>query len=589
MTALSIEERYVAVAAAALERVAAAVDPERALVLAICDADGRPSDLLVRDQEGRLALLAGVPEEARPQLGGIVALASAGEGETSTSGSGVIEADWPPDEEHVAIGSLQRAIVERAPIPLLLADGNGTILHASAFSHDLGYRAGEVVGDSMLDYVHPIDRDRFADVHARLVRGERPSAAIELRWRRRDGGYSNVDARMRATGSIEPELAGGVVVGLRSLQRPWSGLGDVVAAANRHRILADASGSGVAIISGAEATLGSVLDANAPFGRIMGATTGQLVGTRLASLVVEGDANRIQEALTSIAKVGGQRMLEVKLSGAQVVDRLAEITIKPESEDGERSELIVRVRDVTDELRLVGELTRTVDRLERSNHELAEFARITAHDLGAPLLAVSRLIDLISGGGADPEFPATLDAIRSAIGRMQAMVDGVMGYTESLESTPDRAPFNLGEALQRVLDALAVEITESGASVTHGELPTVHGDQHQLGRVLQNLISNALKFGGDEPPKVRVDAHRGRGVWRISVSDEGPGIPEDKRGRIFELFARSEGSVAGRGIGLATCRRIIEVHGGRIWVESNEPHGSVFNFTLPNEPTVASA
>jgi signal transduction histidine kinase len=172
---------------------------------------------------------------------------------------------------------------------------------------------------------------------------------------------------------------------------------------------------------------------------------------------------------------------------------------------------------------------------------------------------------------------------------MHAMVDGVMGYTESLETAPMRAVVNLDDALQRAIDALSQEITDGGAVVTHGKLPTIHGDEHQLERVFQNLIANALKFGGDEPPRVHVDAQREQGAWQISVSDEGVGIPEEDRDRIFELFSRGGESTGGRGIGLATCRRIIETHGGRIWVEPNHPRGSTFSFTLPNEPTVASA
>ena len=125
--------------------------------------------------------------------------------------------------------------------------------------------------------------------------------------------------------------------------------------------------------------------------------------------------------------------------------------------------------------------------------------------------------------------------------------------------------------------------------ITRGKLPTVHGDEHQLERVFLNLIANALKFGGDEPPRVHVDAHREPGAWRISVTDHGVGIPEAERGTIFELFSRGADSTAGRGIGLATCRRVIELHGGRIWVEPNDPHGATFNFTLPTEPKVAGA
>ncbi len=142
------------------------------------------------------------------------------------------------------------------------------------------------------------------------------------------------------------------------------------------------------------------------------------------------------------------------------------------------------MRDVTEQLRLVTELSRAVDGLELANHELAQFARITAHELSLPLVALSRLVDPISDRGADPAFTATLDAIRSAIGRVHTMADGVMGYAECLETTPERTPVNLEDAVRRMLDVLAEEIGRREAVVTRGSLPTVHGNEQQLERVL---------------------------------------------------------------------------------------------------------
>jgi PAS domain S-box-containing protein len=483
---------------------------------------------------------------------------------------------------------LLRSIVERAPVGLLVVDRVGAISYAASVGDEFGYSPAGLVGRRLVEFVHSADHDRLSNALLLVARGERPSATIEVRFRRGDGGYVGVEALLRSMGDSDDELAGAVVLGLRVLSRPWAGMGEMVAATHRQRVLADASDCGVAIVSGEQGTRGAVLDANAPFGRIMGATTGQLVGSRLSSLVAEADGVRLQEALDAIAEGGDQRVLEVRLSHRLAAERLAEVTIKPESADARRRELIVRVRDITDQLRLVSELSRAVDQLEQSNRELAEFARITAHDLSAPLLAVSRLIDLISAGGADPEFPATLDAIRSAIGRMQAMVDGVMGYTESLEAAPTRSPINLQDILARVLDSLAAQIADAGAVITHGELPTVHGDEHQLERVLQNLISNAIKFGADAPPRIHIDSQRLPNAWQITVSDEGIGIPETDQTRIFELFARGQGGQTGRGIGLATVRRIIELHGGHIWAAPNHPQGTTFTFTLPTEPTLAT-
>jgi signal transduction histidine kinase len=247
---------------------------------------------------------------------------------------------------------------------------------------------------------------------------------------------------------------------------------------------------------------------------------------------------------------------------------------------------VVRLRDTTEHAGLVAELSRTVERLERSNEELAGLAHITAHDLAAPLRAVSGLLDLLPQPDTSPDTSLTFDAIRAAIARMQAMVAGITGYVQARSDEPTRALVDLNELVARVGDTFHADIEERGASLVSDELPTVFGDEHQLERVFLNLVSNALKYSVDRPPDITVSAHREPGAWRISVADHGVGVEDTDRDRIFELFARGERG-SGSGIGLATCMRVVEFHGGRIWVEPNEPTGAVFNFTVPDEPTVA--
>jgi PAS domain S-box-containing protein len=582
VTAGATEGQIVAVAAA-LERLVSALPSRRAVVMAICDAAGRPDDLLVRDRQGRMAALPGVPDHRRRELTGIADLAT-GQLESTRREPGEspqpAEAEGPADRDALVL-----AIAEHSPLPLLLADRDGIVRFASAFMDEFGYAPGELVGDRLLDYVHPDGRERLAHVQERLALGERATAAIDIRWRRRDGSYSGVEATMRRVGDPQGSLAGGVVMGLRPLPGPCAAPADMVATAHRHRVLADASDCGVAIVSAAEDSLGVVLDSTARLGRIVGATPGQLVGTTLTSLVTDRDVSRLRVALMSTRTRGRPCQLQVSLNEALGRGRWAEIAIRPDAAGSEPSELIVRVRDITEQLRLVSELSRTVERLEQTNHELAEFARITAHDLSAPLLAISRLVDLISARGEDSGDSATLGAIRNGINRMRAMVDGVMGYAQSVESTPTRGTVNLEEVVRRVLQTLSAEIASRNALVTLGELPTVSGDEPQLERVLLNLIANALKYSGIGPPRVRVDAQHEHDAFLISVSDEGIGVPQVDRTRIFELFAHSELASAGRGIGLATSRRIVELHGGQIWVEPNDRRGSTFYFTLPGEPS----
>jgi PAS domain S-box-containing protein len=574
-----IDSHAVSVAAGALRRIADLLPADRLLVLAISDPTGAVTDLVVRNPDGRLAVVAGVPEDRRPDLAQLVAVA-AGEIELETAPHG-----GPGGGEDV-----YRTVAEESPLPLMLLDREGVIAYASpSVVYDLGWSRAELVGHALLDFVHADDSKRAAHMLSRAAGRPRWGTAMTLRWRRRRGGYVAVEAAIRAVERYSGDLPGVAVLGLRTSPVQWSGLGEIVLAEQRQRTLSDGADAGMAIVSGSEAALGAVLEANAPLGRILGTTTGQLTGLPLTSLVADADADRVRDTLRRVVASGEPNQLDVTVVPSLGRHRLVLMTIAPVPHDDQSDrELIVRVRDMTEQQGLVAELTKTVDRLERSNEELAGLARITAHDLAAPLRALSGLIDLLPQGDANADTLLTLDAIRSAINRMQSMVGGVIGYVQVGSDRPARTPVDVNELVARVRETLETDILERRSVITAEELPTLYGDETQLERVLQNLISNALKYSPQDSPQVRVSAHRESGAWRISVSDQGIGVDEADRERIFDLFERV-GTEAGSGIGLATCRRIVELHGGRIWVEKNEPSGAIFNFTIPDEPTVTGA
>lgn len=167
--------------------------------------------------------------------------------------------------------------------------------------------------------------------------------------------------------------------------------------------------------------------------------------------------------------------------------------------------------------------------------------------------------------------------------RMQGLISDLLAYSRvgSRGGTAERV--ELEEVMARTVDVLRSAIEESGATVTHDPLPAVYADPVQIGQVLQNLVGNALKFRGQAPPHVHVAAERQGGEWVISVADNGIGIAPEYLQRIFVIFQRlhTRTEYEGTGIGLAICKKIVERHGGRIWVESRPGHGSTFYFTLP--------
>lgn len=224
--------------------------------------------------------------------------------------------------------------------------------------------------------------------------------------------------------------------------------------------------------------------------------------------------------------------------------------------------------------------------LQRKNEELRQFAGIIAHDLREPLTAAHgfcELLQLKHGGRLDADAAQTIRDIIAAANRMQALIDGLLRYARLDRQALPTAPVNCSDVLAQAIDNLRAAIGASGTSVTYDALPVVHGDETQLMELFQNLIANAIRYRGAEPSRIHVTAERGRGIWTFSVQDNGIGIRNEDQERVFEIFAQAHPSPenAGLGLGLAICKKIVERHGGRIWVASEPEMGSTFAFTIP--------
>jgi light-regulated signal transduction histidine kinase (bacteriophytochrome)/uncharacterized protein YjbJ (UPF0337 family) len=224
--------------------------------------------------------------------------------------------------------------------------------------------------------------------------------------------------------------------------------------------------------------------------------------------------------------------------------------------------------------------------LQHSNEELQQFGYIVSHDLTEPLRTVTNYLQLLAqryqgklDAAADEYIAFAVDGAQ----HMQKLIRALRAYTQVGGSADVVCTAVDCEALLvRTLHSLAIAIQETGADVTHDPLPTVRGDTYQLGLVLQNLIGNALKFRGNAAPRIHISAQREARGWRFVVRDNGIGIAPEHGERIFQVFQRlhTRREYPGMGIGLAICKKIIEHHGGRIWVESTPGQGSVFVFTI---------
>lgn len=251
-------------------------------------------------------------------------------------------------------------------------------------------------------------------------------------------------------------------------------------------------------------------------------------------------------------------------------------------------------QDITARKQAEKELDQALMDLERSNKALEHYAYIVSHDLQEPLRMVSSYLQLLQRryeGQLDEDAD---DFIGFAVGgahRMRAMINGLLDYSRVGTRSEPFQSTDCGAALDHALANLEIAIEESEAQITHDDLPTVMADETQLVQLFQNLISNAIKFRRDDAiPRVHISVERQGNRWVFGVEDSGIGIDSSQFERIFQIFQRlhSQKDYEGTGIGLAVCRKIVECHGGRIWVESEPGKGATFRFTLPADSDAPS-
>jgi signal transduction histidine kinase len=252
-------------------------------------------------------------------------------------------------------------------------------------------------------------------------------------------------------------------------------------------------------------------------------------------------------------------------------------------------ELLTRsIRYAIERKRSRRELEHYTEELERSNREFEEFARVVSHDLKSPLSVVSfscALLRSLWEAKLDKDSGGALNHIDNAVRLMSQLIDDLLDYARVGSGEWKIEPVECESILQRAVDALAPSVQQTDARVTHDPLPQVTAEPTQLFRLFLNLLDNAIKYRGEAPPRIHLSAENRRGEWLFRLRDNGIGIrPEDAQ-RVFTVFERvNNDESSGTGIGLAICKRIVELHGGTIWVESEMGKGCTFYFTLPHQP-----
>lgn len=249
---------------------------------------------------------------------------------------------------------------------------------------------------------------------------------------------------------------------------------------------------------------------------------------------------------------------------------------------------VLEFSDITEFRKAQDELTQRTKELIRSNQELEQFAYVASHDLQEPLRMVASYTQLIAQryrGRLDTDADEFIGYAVDGAVRMQAIINDLLMLSRVSTRNTAFASVDSKVSLDRALDNLRLVIEEAGAEIICGSLPALDADGSQLTQLFQNLIGNALKFRGEKPPRVEIGAERQDGEWLFHVRDNGIGIAPEYFERIFLMFQRlhSKREYPGTGIGLTICKKIIERHGGRIWVESEQGKGTMFYFTIPVE------
>jgi signal transduction histidine kinase len=241
--------------------------------------------------------------------------------------------------------------------------------------------------------------------------------------------------------------------------------------------------------------------------------------------------------------------------------------------------------EITKRVQAEEKLKSYFDELERSNKELQQFAYIASHDLQEPLRMVASYTQLLAmryKGKLDSDADEFIAFAVDGANRMQALINDLLAYSRVGTKGKEFQPTDCQTVLDNITRNLQKIIEESSAEITHDPLPTVVGDDIQLGQLFQNFIVNAIKFQSDSYPRIHISAEKNEKEWIFSVKDDGIGIDPEFKERIFEIFQRlhARGEYPGTGIGLAICKKIVERHGGRVWVESEPGKGSTFYFSI---------
>ncbi|MCP5144625.1 MAG: PAS domain S-box protein [Gammaproteobacteria bacterium] len=487
--------------------------------------------------------------------------------------------------------------LDAMPEAVMLIDDKGVIAQCNARTSEIfGYARDELLGRSVESLIPA--RLRGEHVQQRQTYLSNPSTRLmgagrDLHGLHKDGHEVPVEVALAPM--VEGD-ANHVVVSVVDISERKQIEREVVRLKERYQLLFDGSPDAYVIMNSDD---GAISDCNAAAEALLRGTWQQLRGKTFADLSPalqpdnDASAESVNDRLAAMAKAGHGRV-EWQLQLMDGALCWVEINVAT-LQFAEYPAVFVALRDIG--ARKSAEFltaARTLE-LERSNAELEQFAYVASHDLQEPLRMVASYTELLSQryhSQLDEKADRYINFAVEGAKRMQSLLNDLLAYSRVGTQGNKLKEVAIGKVVQAALDNLTVAVSESKGEVTVDDMPQIAADKTQMIQVFQNLIGNALKFTREGvPPKVHVSVKQTGNEWVFSVRDNGIGIDARYHDRIFRVFQRlhARTKYAGSGIGLAITKKIIERHGGRIWIESAEGMGTAFHFTVPVTPHESGA
>ncbi|MBI4289129.1 MAG: PAS domain S-box protein [Chloroflexi bacterium] len=473
-----------------------------------------------------------------------------------------------------------RGLVELAPDGVVIQSEGKILFTNGPGARIFGAESKEqLAGRSMLDFVHPEYKEIVRERVRTMIETGAPAPLTEEKLLRLDGSVIVVEA---ASTPFVYQGRPATQTWFRDVTWRKQAEESLRESQEHYRTLVEMSPDGIAVHSG-----GKIVLVNDTTVKIVGAESPeQLVGRSIWDFV-HPDYRQLAAARIRIVMEKKKPMpfieeVLLKLDGTPIIVEAASTVITHKGKPAVQTWL----RDLTWRKQAEDKLNRAMADLERSNKDLEQFAYAVSHDLREPLRMVTSFTQLLAKrhrDKLDKDASEFMDFIVDGSARMNRMIEDLLEFSRVGTRGKSPEPADCEAAMAEALKNLKVAIEESGAVVSHDPLPTIMADIAQIARLFQNLVGNAIKFRREEAPRVHISAERKENEWVFSVRDNGIGVAAEDFPQLFQVFSRlhARDKYPGTGVGLAVCKRIVECHGGRLWVESKVGKGSTFYFTIP--------